>query len=209
MELFNQESKPKERVFQKFPLKDGEVWLMPNFMPDDKAKNYYDALLSNINWRQEEIKMYGKTHPVPRKTAWYGYPDFNYKYSGIMCNPEPWTKELMDIKKVIEHFLPGENFNSVLLNLYRNQQDSMGWHSDDEKELGDFPFIASLSLGSSRIFQLKHKVDKLLKGKIELSHGSLLCMGGPMQSFWQHAVPKSNIPCGPRINLTFRQIKKV
>jgi alkylated DNA repair dioxygenase AlkB len=84
----------------------------------------------------------------------------------------------------------------------------MGWHSDDEKELGDFPFIASLSLGSSRNFQLKHKTDKFLKGKIELNHGSLLCMGGSMQSFWQHAIPKSSIACGPRINLTFRQIKK-
>lgn len=77
----------KERVFEKINLIDGEIWLVPNFMPAEKASFYYNSFLSNINWRQEEIKMYGKTHLVPRKTAWYEYPDFNYKYSGIMCNP--------------------------------------------------------------------------------------------------------------------------
>lgn len=207
MELSNQENKSKERVFEKFNLKDGEVWLMPNFMPGEKATFYYDALLSNINWRQEEIKMYGKTYPVPRKTAWYGYPDFNYKYSGIMCNPEPWTKELMDIKRVIEHFLPGENFNSVLLNLYRDGNDKVSWHADDEPELGVNPTIASVSLGAVRRFDLKHKADPEQKLQIELSSGSLVIMKGALQQNWLHQIPVQKKIHEPRINLTFRTIK--
>ena len=208
MEVFNQEKKNKERVFEKFNLKDGEVWIMYNFMPEDKAKFYYDALLYNINWRQEEIKMYGKTHPIPRKTAWYGYPDFNYKYSGIMCNPEPWTKELMDIKKVIEHFVPGENFNSVLLNLYRDGNDKVSWHSDDETELGENPTIASVSLEAVRRFDLKHKDDPKHKFHIELSSGSLVIMTGTLQHHWLHQIPVQKKIHEPRINLTFRTIKK-
>ena len=207
MDLFNQENKPKERVFEKFNLKDGEVWLMPNFMPVEKAVFYYDTLLSNINWRQEEIKMYGKTYPVPRKTAWYGYPDFNYKYSGIMCNPEPWTKELMGIKRVIESFLPGENFNSVLLNLYRDGNDKVSWHSDDEPELGENPTIASVSLGAIRRFDLKHKEDPDQKLQIELSSGSLVIMKGELQHHWLHQIPVQKKINEPRINLTFRTIK--
>jgi alkylated DNA repair dioxygenase AlkB len=207
MKLDNQESSKKERVFEKFLLKDGEVWLMPNFMPTEKATFYYDALLANINWRQEEIKMYGKIYPVPRKTAWYGYPDFNYKYSGIMCNPEPWTKELMDIKRVIEHFLPGENFNSVLLNLYRDGNDKVSWHADDEPELGTNPTIASVSLGAIRRFDLKHKDDAEQKLQIELSSGSLVIMKGALQHHWLHQIPVQKKIHEPRINLTFRTIK--
>jgi alkylated DNA repair dioxygenase AlkB len=193
---------------QSYGMKDASLTFDSIFMDKKQADYYYEHLLAQVRWEQYHIKMFGKTLPQPRLTAWYGENDAAYSYSGIQLMPLPFTAELLSLKNSIEAYTKQE-FNSVLLNLYRNQQDSMGWHSDDEKELGDFPFIASLSLGSSRIFQLKHKVDKLLKGKIELSHGSLLCMGGPMQSFWQHAVPKSNIPCGPRINLTFRQIKKV
>lgn len=194
------------REIQSYGMKDASLTFDPIFMDNKQADYYYEHLLEQIKWEQYHIKMFGKTLPQPRLTAWYGDKGAAYSYSGIQLMPLPFTAELLLLKNSIEACTKRE-FNSVLLNLYRNQQDSMGWHSDDEKELGDFPFIASLSLGSSRVFQLKHKVDKLLKGKIELSHGSLLCMGGPMQSFWQHAIPKSNIPCGPRINLTFRQIK--
>jgi alkylated DNA repair dioxygenase AlkB len=94
MSLFEQPNNTQQRVFDKKELKDGSVWYMPNFMPADKAVYYYNTLLQSIHWRQEEIKMYGKVYPVPRKTAWYGHEGFNYKYSGILCNPEPWTKEL-------------------------------------------------------------------------------------------------------------------
>lgn len=196
------------REIQSYGMKDASLTFDPIFMDYKQADYYYEHLLEHVKWEQYHIKMFGKTLPQPRLTAWYGEKGAAYSYSGIQLMPLPFTAELLSLKNSIEAITKHE-FNSVLLNLYRNHQDSMGWHSDDEKELGDFPFIASLSLGSSRVFQLKHKVDKLLKGKIELSHGSLLCMGGPMQSFWQHAIPKSSIPCGPRINLTFRQIKKV
>lgn len=207
MELFKQDDKAQERFFEKFNLKDGEVWVMPNFMPVDKAKFYYDALIANINWRQEEIKMYGKVYPVPRKTAWYGYPEFNYKYSGIFCNPEPWTKELMDIKKVIEYFLPGENFNSVLLNLYRDGNDKVSWHADDERELGQNPIIASVSLGAVRRFDLKHKEDPGQKLQIELASGSLIIMRGALQHHWLHQIPVQKRINTTRINLTYRTIK--
>lgn len=207
MELFNQEIHNKERAFEKFEFNDGEVWLMSNFMPPDKASFYYKTLLANINWKQEEIKMYGKVYPVPRQTAWYGYEGLNYKYSGIMCNPEPWTKELLEIKRVIEHFLPGEDFNSVLLNLYRNGNDKVSWHSDDEKELGINPTIASVSLGAVRRFDLKHKTHPDQKLQIELSSGSLVVMSGALQHNWLHQIPVQKKIQEPRINLTFRTIK--
>jgi len=207
MELFK-ENKSGQRAFEKHSLRDGEVWLMPNFMPSEKAKSYYNLLMDNINWRQEEIKMYGKVYPVPRKTAWYGYEGFNYKYSGILCNPEPWTAELMEIKKVIEHFLPGENFNSVLLNLYRDGNDKVSWHADDEPLLGINPLIASVSLGSTRRFDLKHKTDPTQKLQIELIPGSLVVMRGALQHNWLHQIPTQKRVLEPRINLTFRTIKR-
>ena len=208
MGLFKKDQGSQERVFEKFNLKDGELWLMPNFMPADKARFYYDSLLLDINWKQEETKMFGKTYPGPRKTAWYGYPEFNYKYSGIMCNPEPWTKELMDIKRVIEHFLPNEIFNSVLLNLYRDGNDKVSWHADDEPELGINPTIASVSLGAVRRFDLKHKEDPDKKLQIELASGSLVIMKGALQHHWLHQIPVQKKINEPRINLTFRTIKK-
>jgi alkylated DNA repair dioxygenase AlkB len=207
MNLFEQENKPKPREFEKHILKDGEVWYMENFMPADKAAFYFQQLIKTIHWKQEEIKMYGKVYPVPRETAWYGYDGFNYKYSGIMCNPEPWTKELMDIKKVIEHFLPGEDFNSVLLNLYRNGNDKVSWHADDEPELGVNPTIASVSLGATRRFDLKHKTEKDLTQQVELEPGSLIIMRGALQHHWLHQVPVQKKINDPRINLTYRTIK--
>lgn len=205
MDLFSQE--PKEREFEKIMLKDGEVWYMENFIPIEKANNYFKDFAENINWRQEEIKLYGKTYPVPRKTAWYGYEGFNYKYSGIFCNPEPWTKELLGIKRVIESFLPNSNFNSVLLNYYRNGNDKVSWHADDEKGLGLNPLIASVSLGEKRRFDLKHKTDSTEKLKLELASGSLVVMKGALQHNWLHQIPVQKKISNSRINLTFRTIK--
>lgn len=204
MDLFNQE--PKERVFKKIQLLDGEVWYMENFMPLDKANSYFKILNDSIEWRQEEIKMYGKTYPVPRKTAWYGYEGFNYKYSGILCNPKPWTKELLGIKRVIESFLPDSDFNSVLLNLYRNGSDKVSWHADDEKGLGTNPLIASVSLGATRRFDLKHKTAPNEKLQLELVPGSLVIMKGALQHNWLHQIPVQKKINDPRINLTFRTI---
>ncbi|MGO3262018.1 MAG: alpha-ketoglutarate-dependent dioxygenase AlkB family protein [Mesonia sp.] len=204
MDLFNQT--PKKREFQKIKLKDGEVWYMENFIPLDKANKYFKTFVDGINWRQEEIKMYGKTYPVPRKTAWYGYEGFNYKYSGILCNPEPWTKELLGIKKVIESFVDNVDFNSVLLNLYRDGSDKVGWHADDEKGLGMNPLIASVSLGATRRFDLKHKTDPEEKLKLELVPGSLVIMKGALQHNWLHQIPIQKKISDARINLTFRTI---
>ena len=204
MDLFSQT--PKEREFKKIKLKDGEVWYMENFIPLDKANSYFKNFVETINWRQEEIKMYGKTYPVPRKTAWYGYEGFNYKYSGILCNPEPWTKELLGIKSVIESFLPESDFNSVLLNLYRDGSDKVSWHADDEKGLGINPLIASVSLGATRRFDLKHKTDPDEKLQLELAPGSLVIMKGALQHNWLHQIPVQKRITASRINLTYRTI---
>ena len=207
MEIFSQNLERSERRFEKYQLIDGEVWYMENFMPNDKAEFYFDNLLNNIKWRQEEIKYYGKIFPIPRQTAWYGYDGLNYKYSGIMCNPEPWTPELLDIKKVIEHFLQNEQFNSVLLNLYRSGNDKVSWHADNESELGINPTIASVSLGAARRFELKHKTIPDQKIQIELKSGSLIVMKGATQHNWLHQIPQQKSINGARINLTFRTIK--
>jgi len=205
MNLFSQSK--QERKFEKFDLRDGELWIMDNFMSIDKAQFHYDKFYQTINWKQEEIKMYGKTFAVPRLTAWYGYESFNYSYSGIMCNPDPWTKELLDIKRVIEHFMPEEDFNSVLLNLYRNGNDKVSWHADDERELGVNPIIASVSLGAERRFDLKHKDYPDEKLQLNLKAGSLIVMREALQHNWLHQIPVQKKINDPRINLTFRTIK--
>jgi alkylated DNA repair dioxygenase AlkB len=206
MDLFSTEG--QEKTFELISLQDGEILFMRNFFTSSEAKNYFELLQNNINWKQEEVKFYGKTFPVPRKTAWYGYEGFNYSYSGITCFPEIWTKELLEIKKEIEKFIPDEDFTSVLLNLYNNGNDKMGWHADDEKELGLNPTIASVSLGETRRFDIKHKQNPELHYKFELTSGSLLIMRGALQHHWVHQIPAQKKVKDPRINLTFRTIKK-
>ena len=148
--------------------------------------------------------MFGKTHPQPRLTAWYG--DMAYRYSGLTMQPLPWTPLLLEIKNRVET-ITDHRFNSVLLNYYRDQADSMGMHSDDEKELGPNPAIASLSLGAERLFSLKHKTRRDLKTlKQGLPDSSLMLMRGETQKHWRHGIDKSRRAHGPRINLTFRRI---
>ena len=206
MDLFSTEG--QEKTFEVISLQDGEILFMRNLFSPTEAKNYFELLQNNINWKQEEVKFYGKTFPVPRKTAWYGYEGFNYSYSGITCFPEIWTNELLEIKKEIEKFIPDEDFTSVLLNLYNNGNDKMGWHADDEKELGINPTIASVSLGETRRFDIKHKQNPELHYKFELTSGSLLIMRGALQHHWVHQIPAQKKVKEPRINLTFRTIKK-
>ena len=206
MDLFSTEG--QEKTFEVISLQDGEILFMRNFFTPTEAKNYFELLQNNINWKQEEVKFYGKTFPVPRKTAWYGYEGFNYSYSGITCFPEIWTNELLEIKNEIEKFIPDEDFTSVLLNLYNNGNDKMGWHADDEKELGINPTIASVSLGETRRFDIKHKQNPELHYKFELTSGSLLIMRGALQHHWVHQIPAQKKVKEPRINLTFRTIKK-
>lgn len=165
-----------------------------------------EALTESIEWRQETIKLFGRSHLQPRLSAWYGDTGLTYRYSGIKLNALPWTDLLQSIKQVVETVC-GSTFNSLLLNYYRDQCDSMGMHSDDEVELGVAPSIASLSLGAERYLRLKHKFRKDLKPtKLLLPSGCLLLMSGDTQAYWKHGVSKQAKPCGPRINLTFRRV---
>lgn len=151
--------------------------------------------------------MFGKWIDQPRLTAWYADPGLSYTYSGLEWEPMEWNDILLDLKSIVENYAQ-YSFNSVLLNLYRDGKDSMGWHSDDEPELGKNPVIASLSFGQSRMFHLKHRFDKSTeKVRMELVNGSLLVMRGTTQHFWHHQIPKSKRPLQTRINLTFRQIQ--
>jgi len=165
-----------------------------------ECDRYFQSLLHDIPWQQDTIKRYGKQISVPRLTAWFG--SGAYTYSGIQMQPHQWTDLLLAIKAKVEA-ISGGHFNSVLLNLYRNGNDSVSWHSDDEPELGDSPAIASLSFGATRSFLLKHKSTKQTI-KLDLSHGSLLLMQGSTQTHWLHSVPKTKKPTAARINLTFR-----
>lgn len=164
-------------------------------------------LIRETPWRSEEITVWGKNRLQPRLTAWYGDEGQNYTYSGILMNPVPWTQTLLEIRELVESKCD-EVFNSVLLNYYRDGHDSMGFHSDDEPELGPRPTIASLSLGESRLFAFKRKCrsDALLVN-IELASGSLLLMKGDTQRNWKHGIAKTSRPLGPRVNLTFRRIQ--
>ena len=206
MDLFSQQEGPIRSGFQKHILAGGELWVMPNFLSAEKAAAYYRQIKETINWRQEKIKMYGKTHPLPRLTAWHADAGCHYKYAGILCRPDPWTPALLEIKQQIEQLLPRQKFNSVLLNLYRDGHDKMGWHADDEKELGVNPTIASVSLGAIRRFDLKHRKNKALKLQIALNPGSLLLMTGGLQHHWLHQVPAQKRVRAARINLTYRKI---
>lgn len=159
----------------------------------------------NIHWKQDRIKLYGKNLPLPRLTSWYGDSGRNYTYSGITSKPNHWNDGLLYLKREIERCL-GVQFNSVLLNWYRDGEDYLNWHSDDEKELGENPTIASANFGETRDFVVRRKDDIAQKLVIPLKHGTLLVMSGSLQQFWEHAVPKRKKVSGSRFNLTFRNI---
>jgi len=161
--------------------------------------------MDTIAWEQRTITMYGKCMPTPRLTAWYGDAGKNYAYSGSKFNPFPWTPKLLEVKKRIEP-IAGVTFNSVLLNYYRNGNDSVAWHSDNETELGLHPIIASVSFGQVRSFDIRHKQNHAEKYSIRLENGSLLLMQGNLQQHWEHRIAKSAVAMQPRINLTFRII---
>lgn len=184
---------------------DGSLILSESFYAATEAAALFQRLEKEIEWQQLPIKIFGKELMQPRLMAWYGAPEASYTYSGLSLKPQDFTPLLLQIKTAIEQE-SGHNFNSVLLNLYKDGNHSMGWHSDDEKELGPEPTIASLSLGGTRHFKLKHRTEKDKKLSLALQSGDLLLMEGSMQRYWLHAIPKTNKPCGPRINLTFRQI---
>lgn len=194
-----------EQGGERITLEDATLDFYPEFYASAAANQLFDHLQNATPWRQDQILIAGLPRLQPRLSAWYGDAEAEYTYSGLHLKPLEWSEELRRIKQAIEQHT-GHQFNSVLLNYYRDQQDSMGWHSDDESELGPQPVIASLSLGGAREFALKHKFRKKLRYKIALSNGSLLIMSGDTQSHWQHAIAKEKYPCQARINLTFRQI---
>ncbi len=187
-------------------LPDASIVYYPSFFTTEEADTILKILQESILWQQDPITLFGKTHLQPRLTALYGNNGKPYSYSNITMQPHDWTPLLMEIKGKIETITPCA-FTTVLLNLYRDGKDGNGWHSDNEKELGVNPVIASLSFGSERIFQLKHINDSSLKASITLEHGSLLLMQGTTQEFWKHQIPKTAKPINPRINLTYRVIK--
>lgn len=190
--------------FERLELPDADLLLWRQLDLGGSCDSLLQELIDTTDWRHEEITVYGKLYLQPRLSAWHG--DLSYSYSGIRLEPEPWTPTLLDIKARAEA-LTGKQFNSVLLNYYRDHNDSMGMHSDDERELGQQPAIASLSLGEERTFLLKHKTRKDLKTvKLVLPSGSLLLMQGDTQQYWRHGINKERKPCGPRLNLTFRSI---
>ncbi len=186
-------------------LENGEYIHISSFFDSKIADNYLDVFKSRIQWKQESMNMYGKKVLFPRLTSWYGESDKAYSFSGIKLNPNPWIDELIEIKKMIEPLCEVE-FNSVLLNLYRDGNDSISWHTDAEKELGINPIIASVNFGAERKFQIRHN-HSLETHDIILKHGSLLIMRGELQHYWKHQVPKQINITKERINLTFRVIK--
>ncbi|MET3875109.1 alpha-ketoglutarate-dependent dioxygenase AlkB [Chitinophaga sp. OAE865] len=189
----------------KISLLNGELAYYPQFFNGQESSHFMQILLETINWKQESMKMYGKEVLFPRLMAWYGDAATSYSFSGNVFQPEPWTAGLLQIRDRITP-ISGQVFNSVLLNLYRNGNDSMGWHADDEPELGRHPVIASVNFGAARRFQLRYKSEHQRKHELLLQHGSLLVMKGPLQEYWEHQVPKTTKVSDGRINLTFRFI---
>jgi alkylated DNA repair dioxygenase AlkB len=197
---------PGTNRLERIPMPDAEVYYLNDLELGRSHNAVLDELVADVRWRQENIFVWGKVYQQPRLIAWYGDRGSDYTYSGLRLIPLAWTDLLLEIKRQVES-AAATAFNSVLLNYYRDNRDSMGFHSDDEPELGERPVIASLSLGQERTFVMKHKVDKLAKTvRLRLASGSLLLMKGETQRYWKHGIAKETRPSGPRVNLTFRRI---
>lgn len=197
MDLFNDDAR-----LLPIPLEDGELAMLRQLPLDLSNEEVLARLIADTDWRAETITLWGKQHAQPRLTAWQG--DKAYTYSGLTLQPAPFSPLVLQIKEAVEA-ATGRRFNSVLLNYYRNERDSMGMHSDDEAELGPEPAIASVSFGATRTFILRHKQSRHTR-KIDLASGSLLLMAGKTQANWSHGINKSARAAGARVNLTFRFI---
>ena len=191
-------SVPSRRV----DLPDADVRYWPQALEPARAADLFAVLRADIDWQQEHIVIFGQQRLVPRLVAWHGETQARYTYSGTAHEPRPWSAELLELRDLAET-LTGHRYNRVLLNLYRDGRDGMGWHADDEPELGPEPVIASFSLGAIRRLKLRHRRSRTVV-ELELGHGSLLSMAGQTQHHYVHAVPKTARPVGARINLTFR-----
>jgi alkylated DNA repair dioxygenase AlkB len=192
-----------ERRTLDLPGADVRWW--PRAFATEEADRLYAALRTGIDWQQEEILIFGRRRRVPRLVAWHGDPSATYTYSGTAHAPRPWNDELLLIRRRLQS-LTGHPYNSVLLNLYRDGRDGMGWHADDESELGAQPVIASVSLGATRRFRLRHRRRSHPGCALDLAHGDLLLMSGRTQHDWQHMLAKTARPVGERINLTYRWV---
>ena len=198
MDLFNTET-----VTNILP-NDGVVNYYGKVLNHEKAQHYFDKLMNTIEWKNDEVIIFGKHIITKRKAAWYGNSNYTYTYSQTTKQAISWTKELLALKQLVEEITKTQ-FNSCLLNLYHSGEEGLSWHSDDEKELGKNSTIASLSLGAVRKFSFKHKLTKQPLSII-LENGSLLVMKDSTQTNWLHSLPKSKKVTKPRINLTFRTI---
>ena len=198
MDLFN------NNPLQNLLPSNGEVYNYGLVIKAKECNLYLNKFLSENFWEQDEFKMFGKQIVTARKVAWFGDLNYQYSYSNSVKKALQWTPELLYLKNLVE-IKTGEKFNSCLLNLYHNGNEGMGWHSDNEKELGKHPVIASLSFGAARKFSLKHNSTQQ-KIDLVLEPGSLLVMKGETQEKWRHSLPKSKKIVKPRINLTFRYI---
>lgn len=206
--LADDQDAPRQEIIE---LDQGRLEFHTRVLPEAQADALFLTLQAHLAWRQDEIRIQGRTLPVPRLQAWYGDPGTRYGYSGIQLDPLPWTPELDLIRARLQELCQASfnqaSFNSVLCNLYRHGQDSVSWHADDEPELGINPLIASFSLGATRRFQLKPKRGRGQTLSLDLPHNSLLVMSGALQHHWIHQVPKTRQDVGPRINLTFRRVR--
>lgn len=187
--------------------KDRDIRFIPNFLSQLMADELLIKLKEFDGWRQDYIKIYGKTHPLPRLNCWFATSNEPYRWSGIDMKPIQFPNELKPILELIANET-GIRFNTALGNFYRNGKDSVSWHSDNESDLGPNPVIASLSLGETRKFLMRQKTDHSIIKSFDLNHGSLLCMSGNVQNIWEHSIPKTTKGIGARINLTFRLINK-
>ena len=186
--------------------KDGGATYIPGFFDPEHCAALFTSLQSTIDWKEDQLLMFGKLITTKRKVAWVGDAGCSYTYSGVKKFPQAWTADLLHIKHKLES-LTHSAFNSCLLNLYHDGDEGMGWHSDDEKELDSAVPIASVSLGGTRKFAFKHKLDKT-SVSLFLEDGSVLLMQPPTQEFWQHSLTKTKRAVAPRINLTFRAITR-
>tara|TARA_Y100000739_G_C20439843_1_gene387303 strand:+ start:81 stop:737 length:657 start_codon:yes stop_codon:yes gene_type:complete len=187
-------------------IEDGVFEFWPGFLGSSEASSCFEALRNRIDWQTPRVFVYGRWVDSPRESAWYGDSRAVYRYSGTVNQPSPWLPELDDLRERLNQFC-SSSFNSVLANHYRSGKDSMGWHSDNEKELGADPVIASISLGGARRFLLQHRRRKDLPiHEIIMENGSLLVMRDGSQQAWRHSVPKTRLTVAPRINLTYRHV---
>ena len=198
MDLFNQ-----EKISNILPF-DGITNYHGKILSEEKSAFYYQKLLSEIEWKNDEAIIFGKRIITKRKVAWYGNTNYDYNYSNVTKQALLWTKELLALKEIVEKE-SNATYNSCLLNLYHSGEEGMAWHSDGEKMLKKNGEIASLTLGAERKFSFKHKESKQ-KIDIVLERGSLLVMKDTTQTNWLHRLPPTKLVKSPRINLTFRTI---